>query len=258
MDAIAPVDGEAESAAAAGPYPQPGSAWRAVLPAGAKLYVSGMADTNELRQATRKTLEKLLAAISHLGLDRTHIIQLKSFLQPMSEVAVARQEIVDFFEGKTPPLVFVEWISPKPNPPIEIELIATVPGDLKSEADSVSFITPPGTTGSKVYSRIAQVNHGKLIYFSGLYGLQSDTGAAQIREIFENMKGTLARCGGDLEHLAKATYYVSDEEASNQLNLMRPQFYNPQRPPAASKAKVKSVGLPGKTVTLDMIAVTQQ
>jgi enamine deaminase RidA (YjgF/YER057c/UK114 family) len=258
MDAIAPV-----GAKKIGPgstisvINENGCTQAAVLAAGGKVYVSGMADTNALPIATRKTLEKLIAAIAHLGLNKSHIVQLKSFLQPMSEVATVRKEIVNFFGGQAPPLVFVDWISKAPNPPIEIELIATAAGDFSREADSVSFITPPGTTGSKVYSRVARVNHGKLIFFSGLYGMKSETGAAQIREIFGTIKGVLAKCGSDLEHLAKATYYVSDDEASNQLNQIRPEFFNPQRPPTASKAKVTSVGMPGKTITLDMIAVTK-
>src|SRR5215204_3430487 len=217
MDAIAPVSAKMRRDSTTAVTNENGCAQAAVLAGGGKVYVSGMADTNALPIATRKTLEKLSAAIAHLGLNQSHIVQLKSFLQPMSEVATVRQEIVNFFGGQAPPLVFVDWISKAPNPPIEIELIATAPGDFSREADSVSFITPPGTIGSKVYSRVARVNHGKLIFFSGLYGMKSETGAGQIREIFGTIKGVLAKCGSDLEHLAKATYYVSDDEASNQL-----------------------------------------
>lgn len=260
----------------------------ALLPAGPKLYVSGMADTNNLPLATRKTLEKLLAAIGHLGSQRDDIVQLKVFLQPMSEVAAVRKEIVGFFGGHTPPIVFVEWISPAPNPPVEIELIAAAKerdrspvaaatnaasrGNFQAgqhvepaaggnrprpESESVSFLTPAGTASTKVYSRVARVNHGNLIYVSGLYGLKSSDGVGQVREIFDSLGEVLKKTGSDFEHLVKATYYVTDNDASNKLNDLRPEFYNPQRPPAASKAKVKGVGIAGKTVTMDMIAVTK-
>ena len=239
------------------PYFRAGISHATFLPAGPKLYISGMADTNDLAQATRKTLEKLVAALDHLGGGKSNIMQLKAFLQPMSQVALVRQEIVNFFNGNAPPTVFVEWISPSPNPPIEIELIANAKGDFSKEADSVTFLTPPGTTASKVFSRVARVNHGQLIYVSGLYGRQSQDAAGQIREIFHSLDGILKQGGSDFEHLVKATYYVSDNDASNKLNDIRPEFFNPNRPPAASKAKVKGVGLPGKSVTLDMIAVTK-
>ncbi len=229
----------------------------AVLPAGPKVYVSGMADTNNLPLATRKTLEKLIAAIGHLGLAKAEVVQLKAFLQPMTDVEAVRREFVEFFDGHAPPVVFVEWISPAPNPPIEIELIAAARGDFSKESDSVSFITPPGTTDSKVFKRVTRVNHGSQIYVSGLYGMKASDGAGQVREIFDSLGDVLKQTGSGFEHLAKATYYVTDNDASDQLNVLRPQFYNPQRPPAASKAKVTAVGAPGKTVTMDMIAVTK-
>src|SRR5262249_35220908 len=62
------------------------------------VYVSGMADTNSLPEATRVTLSKLMTAIGHLGLGKSDIVQLKAFFQPMSEAAVVRKEIVDFFQ----------------------------------------------------------------------------------------------------------------------------------------------------------------
>lgn len=232
-----------------------GIASASLLPAGPKLYVSGMADTNSLLLATRKTLEKLVAAIGHLGSQREDIVQLRVFLQPMSEVAAVRKEVADFFGGKAPPTVFVDWISA--NPLVEIELIAAAHGDLSKETNSVSYFTPPDTTDSKVYRRVARVNHGKLIYTSGIYGRKSADRAGQVREIFATLGDTTKQAGSDFEHLVKATYYVTDDAASTALNELRPQFYNPQRPPAASKAKVKSVGLSERTVSLDMIAVTK-
>ena len=57
-----------------------------------------------------------------------------------------------------------------------------------------------------------------------------------------------------MEHLVKATYYVTDENASSELNKIRPEFFNPQRPPAASKAKVKGLGVEGRSVMVEMIA----
>jgi enamine deaminase RidA (YjgF/YER057c/UK114 family) len=53
----------------------------------------------------------------------------------------------------------------------------------------------------------------------------------------------------------RITSYVTDDAASKALNDLRPNYYDPARPPAASKATVPGVGLDGRTVTLDMIAV---
>lgn len=225
--------------------------------AGPLFYVSGMADTNSLAEATRITLNKLMSAISQLGLNRSDILQLKAFFQPMSEVAVVRKAMADFFRGPTPPTVFVEWISPKPNPPIEIELVAAGKPSGPNDNDSVVFLTPPGTTSTKVFSRVAKVNHGRLVFISGLYGLNAHDPEAEVRDIFESLGNVLQNTGSDFEHLVKATYYVSDDIAGNKLNEIRPKFFNASRPPAASKAKVRGVGAADKTVGIDMIGVTK-
>jgi len=232
-----------------------GIACASVLPAGPKLHVSGMADSDTLLPATRKTLEKLTDAIGHLGSQPGDIAQLKVFLQPMSEVAAVRREIARFFGGQSPPTVFVEWISA--NPVVEIELIAAARVADGPATNSVSFFTPPGTTASKVYSRVARVNQGRLIYVSGLYGPKASSGEQQVREIFNRLRTVVERGGSDFRHLVKATYYVTDNDASQQLNALRPEYYDPMRPPAASKAMVRGVGSAGNTVTLDMIAVTR-
>ncbi|MCA9099021.1 MAG: hypothetical protein KDA36_11565, partial [Planctomycetaceae bacterium] len=62
-------------------------------------------------------------------------------------------------------------------------------------------------------------------------------------------------CGSDLKHLVKATYYCSHDSTSGALNAVRPDYYDPARPPAASKAIVPGVGHPERRITLDMIAV---
>ena len=89
----------------------------------------------------------------------------------------------------------------------------------------------------------------------GLYPPQPGTGGEQVAGVFDRLKAVLARTGSDFRHLAKATYYVSADDASRKLNELRPRYYDPKRPPAASKAVVPGVGMAGRTVTLDMIAV---
>ena len=73
--------------------------------------------------------------------------------------------------------------------------------------------------------------------------------------IFGAVQKLLANTGSDLKHLAKATYYVASDDASNRLNEIRPRLYDPARPPAASKAMVTGTGIKGRKITLDMIAV---
>jgi len=58
-----------------------------------------------------------------------------------------------------------------------------------------------------------------------------------------------------MRHLAKATYYVADHDAARWVDRVRPRVFDPDRPPAASKVMVHAVGMVGRTMTVDMIAV---
>jgi len=225
----------------------------AVQPAGPRVYISGQAEgASGMAEATKKTLQSLERTLQHLGLGLGDVVQIKSFLGPMSNVSDARAEIELFFKGQTvPPLVFVEWTS---SLPIEIELIATSPRR-EGKQDPIEFITPPGMTSSPVFCRVTRVNAPEAIFVSGLYGPQEAEPAQEVEQIFGKLQKLLMAAGSDLRHLAKATYYVSTDDASNRLNEIRPKLYDPQRPPAASKAMVTGTGRSRRTITLDMIAV---
>jgi enamine deaminase RidA (YjgF/YER057c/UK114 family) len=111
-------------------------------------------------------------------------------------------------------------------------------------------------TASPIYSRVSRINDGRRIYASGLYGAGED-GAAQVKDIFAQLDDVLKKSGSDFHHLAKATYYVSTDDASKKLNELRPSYYDPKRPPAASKASVVGVGVKDRGITIDMIAGTR-
>lgn len=233
------------------------SAHVAVLPVAGVTYVSGQADKGDLTQATRGTIKQLDATIKHLRIAKEDVIQIKCFVQPMSDISIVEKEFASFFEGKTvPPMVFVDWVSQ--NPVIEIELIAASPAGTSKPHEQLSFITPPGMTASPVYSKVTQINYGKKIYISGTYGTTVNDSGKQTAEIFQSLKEVLRESGSDFAHLAKATYYVSDNTASVALNDIRPGFYDPKRPPAASKAMVKGVGINGMGINIDMIGVVKQ
>lgn len=222
-----------------------------LLPRGDVVYVSGQADPGELQDATRLTLGSLERTLAHLGLSQGDIVQLKCFLQPMTDVARVNQQIAEFFgEATVPPVSHVEWISG--SLPIEIELIAWAP---PAESDqTVSYSALPWMTSSPVYSRVARVHGDDRLYVGGLSSTNPGDGAAEVQAVFNELQQVLAAGGSDLLHLAKATYYVSSDEASGQLNALRPTYYDPTRPPAASKAMVGDVGIRERTLVLDMIA----
>jgi len=198
-------------------------------------------------------LESLEASLKFLGLKKSDVVQLKAFTRPMSDIASVQKEFAQFFAPElTPPSSFVEWTST--NPPIEIELIASAGTNIANEA--ISYLTPPGMTVSPVYSKVTRLNRGKKIYFSSLCAKDSGNGEAQVTQIFNQLGELLKKTGSDIKHLVKATYYVTNNDASNKLNQLRPKFYDPKQPPAASKAMVKGVGQNERNLTVDLIGAT--
>ncbi|MFO0919564.1 MAG: RidA family protein [Planctomycetaceae bacterium] len=226
----------------------------AILPAGPRVYISGQAEQGDgtLADATRRTMESLFATLEWLELSPADVVEIKTFLQPMEQESVAVAEIVRAFgDQTTPPISVVGWVS---SLPIEIELVAAArPRD---DLPPVAFLTPPGMTASPVFARVVRVSAPGTIYFSGLYGSTDEpNGEAEVQELFSATKRIASASGTDLHHLVKATYYVSNDDVSRWHNQLRPQYYDPQRPPAASKAMVSGTGRERRTITWDMIAV---
>jgi enamine deaminase RidA (YjgF/YER057c/UK114 family) len=223
-----------------------------VLPAGPRIYISGQAEKAATpAEATAKTIESLIKTLTFLGVSKSDVVQAKCFLNPMSAAPDVMAEFAKVFGKERLPLVFVEW---KSELPIEIELIAAAPvagGDVPA----VQHLTPEGMKASPVFARVVRINRGDLLYTPGLYAHNPGTGEEQVRSIYGQLQRILKDTGGDLKHLAKATYYVSNEDASKQLNVLRPNYYDPQRPPAASKAMVPGVGMKDRSIQIDMIGI---
>lgn len=220
---------------------------------GAWLYISGQAEPGELIEATRKTLASLSATLVHHGLTDRDVVQAKCFLQPINRASEVQRAIDEHRSGLPPVAVsFVEWQS---NLPIEIELVANA-GDAREAGEPIEYLSAPGLNNSPLYSRVVRVNRGTQIFFSGLYGPIGGESGAEVDATFRELARLLDKTGTDLVHLAKATYYVTDNQVSTAHNEIRPRYYKADRPPAASKALVSGTGRAGASYTMDVIAAS--
>lgn len=226
-----------------------------VLPQGDVVYVSGQAEPGELGTATRRTLESLQRTLEHLRLDRKQIVHIKCFLQPMAQVAVVNHEIEAFFSASPIPAVsHVEWIAGGTRP-IEIEVVAAAP--LTNTSETVSYFTPPDMKSSPVFSRVARIHGNRRVYVSALVSKAASVPRTAVHDIYQQLISTLKPTRSNLRHLAKATYYVSEPNVSAALNRIRPHYYDPNRPPAASKAMVAGVGSDRQTIAIDFIGAPE-
>jgi enamine deaminase RidA (YjgF/YER057c/UK114 family) len=257
--AVVALDAVAVAAAAANPPPTLDAAKVRLLPGtGQTAYISGMAAKGaNLAEATRATLGELDGMIRHLKADRKDVVHVKSFFRGVDGVPDARAELAKFFDGRPPPETWVEWTM---NAPVEIEMIVALSAAAENEkpaADTVSYHNPPPSKVSPVYSRLAIVHGGRMIYTSGPYAPEKVSDPeAETRLLLTALREVIRKAGGDFDHLVKATYYPATDATSTALNRIRPEFYDPKRPPAASKAPIRHTGAEGRALTLDLIAVT--
>jgi enamine deaminase RidA (YjgF/YER057c/UK114 family) len=154
----------------------------------------------------------------------------------------------------TPPVVFVEWLAP---PPVEIELIAQLPLTNES-APSVQYYNPPEVRPMQIFSRVALVRTERQIYISSLFARKAGRGQDQALDVFDQLQAILDQTGSDLRHMAKATYYVCDDDSARGMDRARLWLYDQDRPPAASKCMVHGVGQSDRTLTMDVIAVSSR
>ena len=233
----------------------PGVAHVAVLPKGRALHISGMAEmeTPDLAEASTGTMKQLHEVLALNNVGPEHVVHLKAFMKPASGVAAAAQAMADFYPGAAaPPMTFVDWLN---GIPTEIELIAWIPGDAAADAAPVQHLWPPDVTPSPVYCRYTVVNSPTRIYTKGFTANAALDAAGQVHNIFGQLHAALEAAGSDFRHMVKATYYVTAEDTSTALNEIRPFYYDPQHPPAASKATVAGSGDADRRLVLDMIGV---
>lgn len=233
-----------------------GFADAAVLPPGGVAYLSGQPDEATVTElAVTRSMAHLMQTLGHLKLSAKDVVQLKIFLRPVTSAEGILREVQKFFPGqKTPPVVFVEWLATMP---IEIEMIAQLPASGKA-AKGVTFYTPPEVRPSNIFSKVALVHADRLIYISGQYAKEPSRGEPQSKYVFDQLQEILAKTGSDIRHMVKATYYVCDHDAARWIDRTRPYVLDPARPPAASKLMVHGVGMDGRTMTVDMIAVPNE
>jgi enamine deaminase RidA (YjgF/YER057c/UK114 family) len=220
----------------------------AIQPEGPFVIVSGRSASGDFEPAVRGTMEALRADLEKVDLTFADVAQIKSFLADMTKAEQLERIVAEFFDGATvPPQVVTEWRQESAH--VEIELIAVAPRATGGER--VEYIEPV----SGRFSRVARVNGGRPVFVSGLHGTSNDP-IEQVREMFTVLQQLAKEAGSDMAHLVKATYYVSDKLADQEINAIRPTLFDPQRPPAASKLSVRGTGRKGKASTFDMIAVT--
>ncbi|MCC6492282.1 MAG: RidA family protein [Pirellulales bacterium] len=224
-----------------------------MLPRGSAAYISGVpAEGGLTESAVDGSMAGLLKMLEDLKLSTDNVVHIKVFLRPASSADDVRQKLRAYFPDRPlPPVAFVEWLAP---PPVEIELVAQLP-ESGEDAPRIEYFDPPEVLPMQIFCRATLVRAGRQIYVGGLFAREPGNGQAQALDVFDQLQSILDRTGSDLRHLAKGTYYVSDDDSARGMDRARLWLYDQDRPPAASKCMVHGVGQPDRTLTMDMIAI---
>jgi enamine deaminase RidA (YjgF/YER057c/UK114 family)/dienelactone hydrolase len=231
----------------------------AVIPTGAKVFLSGLAASGEPRAAVAGTIGQLAASLDGLGLGWGHVGQIRVFHQ----ASLARSEVIDLVRQAVgvepcPPVVAAVWTG---GLPVEIEVVAHDPTsrDSADGDETIFFITPAGVTPSAGYTRIVRISAGPTIWTGGMVASgDAADGDSEAGDVFDRVVRTVEALGGDRRHLVKATYFVTSDEAAASLRRVRATVYERERPPAASLVAVRGVGHAHRGQSIDMIAVPAQ
>jgi enamine deaminase RidA (YjgF/YER057c/UK114 family) len=128
----------------------------------------------------------------------------------------------------------------------------------------VTFSNPPQLSKPMGYSHVADT-HGRIIFISGqvpqdvngaLVG--KDDFAAQVTQVFENLKVAIESVGGTFGNIAKLTCFVSDRVAATELPVfreIRDRYVNGQSPPASSLVFISRLVRPEWMIEVEAMAV---
>ncbi len=226
----------------------------AVMPAGAKIFISGQAEKGaDVAAAVRATMAGLHRSVAHLGLKKTDIVQVKGFIRPFADHAAAQREVAASFDGgAVPPVVLMEWQSELF---AEIEIVLSAKSLPAPVGDRVTYAWLPWLTKSPRYSHVTHVAGGTpLIFVGAVSGVDGGDARGQMKTIFERLGSVLFEAGSSYRNLVKATYYLGDPKTRAVLGDIRGVYFDPTRPPSASALGVAGFGRPGRAASIAMIA----
>jgi enamine deaminase RidA (YjgF/YER057c/UK114 family) len=131
---------------------------------------------------------------------------------------------------------------------------------------SKEFINPNTliAPGPAVYSHVAKVNRGTIVYISGQ--VPSDASGkiigegdfeAQVEQVFANLKTAVEAAGGVMADIVKLNYFLAAEVAQADVPKMRPirdRYLNVAAPPASTFVAVSRLMRPGWMIEIEAVA----
>lgn len=114
------------------------------------------------------------------------------------------------------------------------------------------------------YSQVVEVRGGRTLYISGQVSLDSAGNvvgsgdfAAQVKQVFANLKARLDEAGASFNDVVKLNFYLLDASNLQLVRDIRDTYVNRGHPPASTLVVVKQLFRPELLVEVDAIAVAK-
>jgi enamine deaminase RidA (YjgF/YER057c/UK114 family) len=135
-----------------------------------------------------------------------------------------------------------------------------------NDGSNVKLGNPPAIHKPFGYSHVAEVTGGKLVYIAGQVALDADGNlvgkddfAAQVRQVFANLKAALESAGASFHNVIKLNYYCA-ESVDPAVHLpmvreVRDGLVNIAAPPASTFVVIRRLGRPEWLIEVEAVAV---
>jgi enamine deaminase RidA (YjgF/YER057c/UK114 family) len=114
----------------------------------------------------------------------------------------------------------------------------------------LKLVNPNSVATPKGYSQVAQIDLGNatMLLISGQVPLDKqgnlvgkDDFAMQTEQTFTNIKNIIEEAGGNMNHLAKLSYFIRDVSKIQVVREVRDKFINIKTPPASTLVEVSKL-----------------
>jgi len=127
---------------------------------------------------------------------------------------------------------------------------------------------PAGMHKPVGYSHVAEVTGGKLVYIAGQVAMDAsgnlvgkDDFAAQVAQVFANLKTAIEAAGGSFKDVIKMNTYIADSVDPSMMTAFREtrdKHVNTANPPASTAVVVRRLVRPEWLVEVEAVAVVNK
>ena len=131
-------------------------------------------------------------------------------------------------------------------------------------AINVRYLNPSTLSTPTGYTHVVQVHGGRTLYIAGQVAFDKSGNvvgkgdfAAQVTQVFENLKSALAAGGATFDNVVKVTTFVTDLSQMQTLRSIRGKYYGTNAP-ASTLVQITKLAHEDLLIEIEAIAVVPE